>query len=380
MFSLTDFILGLRYLIVGSYLALSRTINHAFALGPSSQKALSSSPTTTSTGLGSSSKDRLTVMATSKLALAEDVDMKVTKLLVHPIKSCRGISVSESKITSEGLQYDRQYMIVDAKTHKFITARQIPKMVLAETVIEGGQIPLLSVSFPQESGIQSFKTCLEPSPETLANWELISDVEVWASTGLDAYVVESHPLDSTNSPSKLFSSYLGRDVLLVLKGPKPRPAVPTSTHPDLDDKVRLSAAGEDKWKVGGITSHWQTNELVIERFRPNIIVSGSPAPFDEDYWGDVRIGKEGSEGAVISLVARCARCLLPNIDTTTGIRDNAVPFKVISKFRQVEPEKGTSACFGMNAITQSSGLLKVGDSVRVLNVLERETVETQISN
>jgi hypothetical protein len=111
---------------------------------------------------------------------------------------------------------------------------------------------------------------------------------VWASTGLDAYVVESHPLDSTNSPSKLFSSYLGRDVLLVLKGPKPRPAVPTSTHPDLDvgyrfqdgfpllvattesltavqDKVRLSAAGEDKWKVGGITSHWQTNELVIER-------------------------------------------------------------------------------------------------------------------
>jgi hypothetical protein len=45
-------------------------------------------------------------------------------------------------------------------------------MVLAETVIEGGQIPLLSVSFPQESGIQSFKTCLEPSPETLANWEL----------------------------------------------------------------------------------------------------------------------------------------------------------------------------------------------------------------
>ncbi|KAG8689246.1 hypothetical protein FRC11_003586, partial [Ceratobasidium sp. 423] len=99
-------------------------------------------------------------------------------------------------------------------------------------------------------------------------------------------------------------------------------------------------------------------------FRPNIIVSGSPAPFDEDFWDDIRVGEEGSGGAVISLVKRCGRCLLPNIDTTTGVRDKAVPFKVITKFRKVEPEN--TPCFGMNAVAKGSGVIKVGDSVRVL--------------
>ncbi|ELU41145.1 importin-9 [Rhizoctonia solani AG-1 IA] len=373
---------ALQYLIIGSYLALSRTIKNVFAISPRSQKGLASSSTTTDPR--PTSKDRLTVMATSKLALAEDVDMKISKLLVHPIK------------------YDRQYLIVDAKTHKFITARQFPKqMVLVETAIEGGEVPLLSVSFPQESGVKSFKTCLEPSPETVSNWELISGIEIWASMGLDAYVVESYPPDSTSSPSALFSSYLGREVLLVLKGPTYRPVIPTLTHPDLDvgvrfqdgfpllvatteslvavqEKIRLSAAGTEGWKVGGITPQWQTDELVMERFRPNIVVSGSPAPFDEDYWGDVQIGRDGSEGTVISLVKfsnSLSWAQLPNIDTTTGVRDNAVPFKVISKFRQVEPTKGVTACFGMNAVVQNPGVLKVGNSVRVLNVLERETVE-----
>ncbi|CAE6488842.1 unnamed protein product [Rhizoctonia solani] len=340
-------------------------------------------------------------MATSKLALAEGIDIRVTKLLVHPIKSCRGISLSESNVTLEGLQYDRQYLIVDAGSHKFITARQIPKMVLIETAIEAGETPLLLVSFPPESELPSFKTCLTPSPETLTNWELISDVEIWRDTGLNAHVAESASPDSTASPSAILSSYLGRDVLLVLKGPKYRSARPTSTHPDLDvgfrfqdgfplliatteslaavqEKVRRSADGEEEWKVGGITSQWQTDELVMERFRPNVVLSGSPAPFDEDYWGDIRIGDESSGGTIISLVKRCGRCLLPNIDTTTGIRDKAVPFKVITKFRQVEPE--STPCFGMNAVAQSPGILKVGDSVRVLTVLERETFESQTSN
>ncbi|KAJ1302684.1 hypothetical protein OPQ81_003000 [Rhizoctonia solani] len=387
MFSFTNFLASLRYLIIGSYQAISRLVYYIYTLSPSVQNGLpGSSSTTTGRGPRTTSKDHSTVMATSKLALAEGVDIKVTKLLVHPIKSCRGISLSESTVTLEGLQYDRQYVIVDAKSHKFITARQIPKMVLIGTAIKLGEDPLLSVSFPPESGIPPFETYLAPSPETLANWELISDVEIWHDTGLNGYVAESSSPDSTTSPSAVLSCYLGRDVLLVLKGPSRRIAHPTSTHPDLDvgyrfqdgfplliatteslaavqEKVRLSAAGVEEWKVGGITSQWQTDELAMERFRPNIVLSGSPAPFDEDYWGDVRIGEEDSKSTVISLVKRCGRCLLPNIDITTGIRDNAVPFKVITKFRQVEPK--STPCFGMNAVTKSSGVIKVGDSVKL---------------
>ncbi|KAH7338871.1 MOSC N-terminal beta barrel domain-containing protein [Rhizoctonia solani] len=401
MLSLVNLVASLRYLIVGSYQALSGIVSYVYALNPRVQNGLSqSSSTTTSRDPETNTKNRSTVMATSNLAMGEGLEIKVTKLLVHPIKSCRGISLSESNVTSEGLLYDRQYVIVDAASHKFITAREIPKLVLIETAIEAGETPLLLVSFPPESGIPSFKTCLTPSSETLDDWELISDLEIWHDKDLDAYVAQSSSSDSTASPSEILSSYLDREVLLVLKGPKRRAACPTASHPDLDvgyrfqdefplliatteslaavqEKVRLSAAGAEGWKVGGITSQWENDELVIERFRPNIVLSGSPAPFDEDYWGDIQIGEESSRSLVLSLVGRCGRCLLPNTNPTTGVRDKAVPFKVISKFRKVEPKK--TPCFGVTAVVQSSGILKVGDSVKVLNVLERETFEAQAS-
>lgn len=49
-------------------------------------------------------------------------------------------------------------------------------------------------------------------------------------------------------------------------------------------------------------------------------------------------------------------------------------YQVITKFRRVEPEKGSTACFGVNAVAQKSGVFKVGDRLEVLNVLERETL------
>ncbi|QRV80349.1 importin-9 [Ceratobasidium sp. AG-Ba] len=328
--------------------------------------------------------------------MEDDIDIRITKLLIHPIKSCRGISVSESRYDPKGLQFDRQYLIVDTTSHKCITAREIPKMILVETAIESDDT-LLRVSFPKESQIESFTTPLIPNSATLESWEMISDVEIWLDTGLNAYIAQSSS-PTGPSPSSLLSSFLGRDVLLVLKGPKRRAVVPTSTHPDLDadvrfqdgfplllatteslfavqERIRYSANGAEGWKVGGITPRWQTEELAMERFRPNIVLSGSPAAFDEDYWGDVQIGEDDTGGGVVSVVKRCGRCLLPNVDTNTGIRDNAVPFKVITRFRRVDSEPGSTACFGVNGVTQASGVFRLGDRLRVLSILERETLE-----
>ena len=117
----------------------------------------------------------------------------------------------------------------------------------------------------------------------------LPDVEVGEDQGLNAYVAQSSmPDEPSGTPSTLLSSYLGREVLLVLKGPKRRTTGPTSSHPNLaadvrfqdafplllatteslaavQEKVRLSASGVEGWKVGGITPQWQTDELVIER-------------------------------------------------------------------------------------------------------------------
>lgn len=53
--------------------------------------------------------------------------------------------------------------------------------------------------------------------------------------------------------------------------------------------------------------------MLALRFRPNIVLSGSPAPFDEDYWGDIQIGGGGA-GGMVSVVGRCGRCLVGDAD------------------------------------------------------------------
>jgi hypothetical protein len=56
--------------------------------------------------------------------------------------------------------------------------------------------------------------------------------------------------------------------------------------------------------------------LIMERFRPNVVVSGAPA-WAEDLWSEVAIG--GSEGSVtLKLVKPCSRCSIPDVDPTTG--------------------------------------------------------------
>lgn len=56
-------------------------------------------------------------------ASAETGDLVISKLVVYPIKSCAGVELQESPYSITGLDYDRQWMMVDLRTKKMITAR-----------------------------------------------------------------------------------------------------------------------------------------------------------------------------------------------------------------------------------------------------------------
>jgi uncharacterized protein YcbX len=43
---------------------------------------------------------------------------EIIELRIYPIKSCRGISLKKARLTKQGLDLDRRWMFVDAKTHK----------------------------------------------------------------------------------------------------------------------------------------------------------------------------------------------------------------------------------------------------------------------
>ncbi|KAI0931062.1 hypothetical protein AcW1_001444 [Taiwanofungus camphoratus] len=332
----------------------------------------------------------------------EMAEVRVSKILVHPIKSCRGTSVSEVHYTPQGLENDRKWCITDAKTHTILTARELPTMVLITPRLEpdltsphGGQ---LVVSFPTGSECDAFSVLIKPSLDILGGWKVVKDCTMFGEFVMDGYVCEALP-PSSLSPSDILSKYLSRPVHLMMKGPQPRACPPTMAFPTLkattkfqdgypllvaseeslaevEKMVREAAmrANDQEGRIGGLDqARWLKGGLAIERFRPNIVLKGAGVPFAEDMWREIVVSPKpepnpnaAPSAKTITLVSKCTRCLLPNVDINTGTRDAAVPYKILMRFRTgKDPERMNKPCFGCNGFYGGEGVVRVGDYVTV---------------
>jgi len=219
-------------------------------------------------------------------------------------------------------------------------------------------------------------------------WEIVNNLALFNHKNIDGYICQALPAPSASqTASSIMSKYFDRPVQLVYKGPRARICVPTLDFPNLDASLRYqdgypllilseesveAAEKEVRKYVGtqGVEARWNDDKLVIERFRPNIVLKGG-GPFAEDVWEEIilhSVNEANTSDArmVIQLVSKCVRCLLPNVHPETGIRDKAVPFKVLMKFRaNVDPRMKMKPCMGVNGVPTASGVVKVGDRVRV---------------
>lgn len=317
----------------------------------------------------------------------DTTNIRVTKILVHPIKSCRGTSVPEAKYTLEGLDNDRKWCIVRADNNLVVTARDVGKMVLINPCIipdpssqEGGQ---LEVSFPKQSGCEPFFVPLNPTEETLQDWQNIN-ISLWDKDDIEGHICQTN---GGRSPSEILSQYMGLPVHLAIKGSRLRICPPTQRFPDLDapsyfqDGYPLMILSEEsveamqervRGMVGmqGIEEKWSNDALQVERFRPNIVVKGAGAPFFEDILTEFTVDshRDGVDKAspIIQLVSKCTRCMLPNVHPETGERDKAVPLKVLMKHRRgLDPERPSLSCMGCNGVLTADGVVKVGDWIHV---------------
>jgi len=96
--------------------------------------------------------------------------------------------------------------------------------------------------------------------------------------------------------------------------------------------------------------------LPMNRFRPNIVVSGGEA-FEEDRWTRISI-----DGIAFAVVKPCARCVITTVDQRTGEASHE-PLRTLATFRNVA---GRGVMFGQNLIHEQSGVLHVGAEVAVL--------------
>ncbi|MFC3531357.1 MOSC domain-containing protein [Vogesella facilis] len=259
--------------------------------------------------------------------------MQLSQLYIHPLKSCRGIAVSQAEVSPQGLVHDRVWLLVRPDGSQ-ITARSHHRLVL----VEAQQLPDGDWQF-QAPGAGAFTTRSQ-------RFDQRHRAQVWKA--------EFTALRGDAAADAWFSAYLGEAVHLLWLG--------DSTRRFQDSDQPLSFADGAPFLLIGEASLDDLNQRLaapvsMRHFRPNLVVQGA-FPFEEDEWQRLRIGTVEFE-----VVSRCTRCIFTTIDPHTAQpHADKQPLSTLLGYRRM-PE---GVCFGVNLVARGSGQLRLGDAVEVL--------------
>ncbi|KAM7271859.1 hypothetical protein ACFE04_031073 [Oxalis oulophora] len=223
------------------------------------------------------------------------MDAKVSSMFIYPIKSCRGISVSQALLTPTGFRWDRNWVVINSRGRMY-TQRNEPKLALiqvqmsTEAFSEGWEPTNNSYMVLKAPGQNELKVCLAKPPA------VADGVSVWEWSG--------SALDEGDEAANWLTNYLGKPSRLVRFNAvsEKRPVDPEFARghnvmfSDLFPYMIASQASLDT-----LNQHLK-EPVPINRFRPNILVDGC-GPFDEDLWTEIRISKFTFQG-----VRLCSRC------------------------------------------------------------------------
>jgi uncharacterized protein len=264
------------------------------------------------------------------------MSLELASIHVYPVKSLGGFAVEESQLTDRGLEHDRRWMLVDEKG-KFMTQRELAAMAClhcsplpngfrVKDVRDGSTIDLPWTSVKGERHEVSVWSDALVALHGEAAWDS------WFSARLECPVRLVYMPDA----SKRRSDEGNAKGLTSLSDAFPYLIVSQASLDDLNSRL--------------------PEPIGMERFRPNLVVSGGTA-FQEDTWTDIRIGK-----APFQLVRPCARCVVITTDQRSGERSKE-PLRTLATYRSM----GNKVMFGMNAVGDERGVLRVGDLVAPLS-------------
>jgi uncharacterized protein len=280
----------------------------------------------------------------------------IERLMIYPVKSCRGISVNESIVLDEGLEHDRHWMVVDAHG-TFLTQRECPEMArIVPTLIKGvsGRIEL-SLRLANHQGQlddDSAELRIAPASETG-----LRDVVVWKFAG--------QAIDCGHQVAKFLSDFLGRPARLVRFSDSETRVCNKAWTLELSGRTQFSDGYPililGQASVDDLAVRMNLSNLVIERFRPNIVISGLAA-YEEDFVHTLKllpaqnpnaksldgVAELASEVIALRLVKPCPRCPVPKVDPWTGQVAQFDPAAELASYRYHELAEG--AVLGMNAM------------------------------
>ena len=251
--------------------------------------------------------------------------IEVTELNVYPVKSMRGTTLGRVRLTATGLEWDRQWLVVDGKG-TFLTQRTHPQLARIVPEVRNG---VLLLSAPGLA-ILTVPLAFEGTPVPVRVWD---DACVGAEQGGDAHAWISRALGQSVRLVRIPPDF-GRRANPKFAGDVPAPVTFTDGYPIL---VCNEASLDD-------LNDRLPEPIPMNRFRPNIVLRGLPA-WAEDQIDSIVIG-----AVTLRLVKPCTRCVIPSIDQQTG-QSSTDPTPALKKFRFSKDLRGVM--FGENAVIVS---------------------------
>lgn len=248
----------------------------------------------------------------------------LAEIHVYPVKSCRGIPLSEARVTASGIEWDRRWMFVDA-AGTFISQRTHPQLARIETRLADDAVELDG----PEAGVLRLP---------FAEHGRATAVRVWKD--------HCEALDAGPEAAQWARTAAGADVRLVRAGRiterHANPQFAGSTH------APMGFADAYPILVVNLASLEELNRrmpepIPIGRFRPNLVLEGLE-PFAEDHIDTIVIGE-----LTLRLVKACTRCIVTSTDQQSG-RRSTDPLPVLRQFRFDRALLGVT--FGENAVVE----------------------------
>ena len=246
----------------------------------------------------------------------------VTELFVYPVKSARAAARSRVRVVSTGFEWDRQWMFIDGKgtflsqrTHPQL-ARIVPEVSHDALHLTAADLPPLRVPFTQEGERMAVRVHRDPC----VGVDQGEEAAQWASRAIGSAVrLVRVPPDPARRANPAFAG----TVVAPMGFADGFPILVCNEASLADLNTRMP------------------QPIPMERFRPNIVLSGLPP------WAEDRIDALSIGGLALRLVKPCARCTVPSVDQRLGVFSTD-PGPVLKQFRFDKALRGVT--FGENAV------------------------------
>jgi uncharacterized protein YcbX len=254
--------------------------------------------------------------------------VRVDALHVYPVKSCAGIARVQVALESSGLAGDRRWLVV-SEAGRFRTQREFPRLALIRTSLDERVLRLSA------AGTQELRVPLERDAPAAR-----VAVRIWND--------QCEAEDEGSEAARWLSDFLGVYSRLVRFAPG------AIRHSDAHFSGRPDApvrfADGYALLVVSDASRAAVERAVrapapMNRFRPNIVLSGLPEFAEDD------IAELHAPGISLRFVKPCLRCAITVTDQERGERDD--PPAILDWLREHRWSTELSgACFGYNAIIE----------------------------